>query len=124
LRSRVTAMLLVFLYQRRTEHYELAPEGQSINQDSSLLVLRRPWNAARREQEAGSSITTMRMLTQRCQLNCSWPNIQFLLFHNPPIHLTSPFPELKIAIKARRFRTLEDTTTNAANDLKATPQDP
>jgi hypothetical protein len=68
LRSQVKPMLLVFLYHRRIVHYEFAPEGQTINQDASLAVLRRPCDVARRKQEVGSSITTMRMLTQRCQL--------------------------------------------------------
>jgi hypothetical protein len=40
--------------------------------------------------EAGSSLTIMRLLTQHCQLDNSWQNIQFLPFHNPLIHLTSP----------------------------------
>jgi hypothetical protein len=47
-------------------------------------------------QEAGSSNTIMCLLTQWCQLDDSWQNIQFLTFHNPPIHLTSPLPIFSI----------------------------
>jgi hypothetical protein len=39
--------------------------------------------------EAGSSIT-MRLMTQRGQLDNSWQNIQFPPFHYLPDHLTSP----------------------------------
>jgi hypothetical protein len=66
-------------------HYEFAPEGHTINQDCYLVVLRCL-------QEAGSDITIMHLLTQRSQLDNSWQNIQFLPFHNPTIHLTSPLP--------------------------------
>jgi hypothetical protein len=40
--------------------------------------------------EAGSFIMIEHLLTQHCYLDNSWQNIQSLLFHNPPIHLTTP----------------------------------
>jgi hypothetical protein len=75
-------------------HYEFVPEGQTINQDFCLAVLGCLQDVVQRKQpemwEAGSSITIMRLLTQHCQLDNYWGNIQFLPFHNPLIHLTSP----------------------------------
>jgi hypothetical protein len=80
--------------------------------------------------EAGSSII-MHLLTQHCQLDNSWEGIQFLFFHFPPIHLTSPlmtffflFPKLRLTLKGRRFQTVEDIITNATKELKAIPQTP
>jgi hypothetical protein len=36
------------------------------------------------------------LLTQCCQLDNYWQNIQFLPFHNSPINLTSPLPTFSI----------------------------
>jgi hypothetical protein len=57
----------------------------------------------------------------------SWQNIKFLPFHNPPIHLTSPFwlfPILRTQNYTwrRRFQTVEDIITNATNNFKTIPQ--
>jgi hypothetical protein len=78
--------------------------------------------------EVGSFITIMHLLTQCCQLDNSWQNIQFLPFHNPSYspNLSSPdffkFPKLKITLKGSIFQTVKDIITNATNDLKAIPQ--
>jgi hypothetical protein len=48
-------------------------------------------------REAGSSIMIMRLLTQHCQLDNSWQNIQFLPFHNPP-PFTWPLPSRLFSI--------------------------
>jgi hypothetical protein len=75
------------------KYYEFTPEGLIINQDFCSTVLRCLQDAVQRQHpemwEAGSSITIMCLLMQHCQLDNFWQNIQFLPFHNPPIHLTS-----------------------------------
>jgi hypothetical protein len=105
----VKAMLLVFFNHQGIVHYEFTPEGQTANQDFYLAVLRRLRYEERDLKcglrEAGSSITIMRLLTQRCQLDNSWQNIQFLPFHNPPYSpdLSPPdfflLPKPKITLK-------------------------
>jgi hypothetical protein len=75
--------------------------------------------------EACSSITILHLLTQHCQLDSSWQNIQFVPFRTPPIHLISPllnflFPKLKITHEVI-FQTVEDVN-NVINDLKVIPQ--
>jgi hypothetical protein len=96
---------LFFFYHWGVWDYKYAPEGQTVDQDFYLAVLRRL-------REASSSMTTMRLLTRRHQLDNSWQNIQFLLFHNPTIHLPSASrlfssAKLKITIKWKRFRAVE-----------------
>jgi hypothetical protein len=77
-------------------HYEFAPEVQIVNQDFYQAVLRSLWMCYEESdlkcglRKAGSSIMTMRLFTQCCQLDNSWQNTQFLSLHNPPIHLISP----------------------------------
>jgi hypothetical protein len=77
--------------------------------------------------ESGSSIKRMRLLTEHCQLDNSWQNIQFIPSHNPPYSpdLSPPHfflsAKLKITVKGRRVQTVGDVT-NVTNDLKAIPQ--
>jgi hypothetical protein len=51
--------------------------------------------------ETGSSITIMHLLTQHCQLDNSWQNINFLPFHNPSLHLTSPLPTFSYSLNSK-----------------------
>jgi hypothetical protein len=52
-----------------------------------------------------------------------WQNIQFLPFHNPPIHLSSPllafflYPKLIITHKERQFHTVEYIITNVTKNI-------
>jgi hypothetical protein len=41
-------------------------------------------------REAGSSIMTICLFTQHCQLDNPWQNMQFLFFHSTPMNLTPP----------------------------------
>jgi hypothetical protein len=45
-RSQVKAMLLVVFDHQCIVHYEFAPEGQTVNQDLYLAILRRLHGAA------------------------------------------------------------------------------
>jgi hypothetical protein len=77
-------------------HYKFAPEGQTVNQDFYLVVLRYLYDAVRRKWPD--------MWTARCwlvhhmclltALSIRWQNIQFLPFLTnppPPFRLTSLF---------------------------------
>jgi hypothetical protein len=103
-----------------------------LNRDLYLEVLRRRGDEESDLKcgllEVGSSITIMRLLTQHCQLDNSWQNIQFLPFQKKKPYspdLSPPdiflFPKLKITLKGR-FQMVENMMTNVTNDLKAIPQ--
>jgi hypothetical protein len=85
-----------FFYHRGVVHHEFTPEGQRVNQDFYLVVLRHLWDAVQRKRPdmctTGSWLLhhNNALLTQHCQLDNSRHDIQFLPFYNPPIHLISP----------------------------------
>jgi hypothetical protein len=63
------------------------------------------------------------LLIQRCQIDNSWQNIQFLTFHSPIRHLTSTltdiflFPKLKTVLKERTFQAVDAIETKSTNGL-------
>jgi hypothetical protein len=96
----------LFFYHWGIVHYEFAPEVQTIR---ILICLFWDVYGMRYKEsnmkcgllEAGSFVTIMHLLTQHCQLENSWQNIQFLPFDNRPIHLTSPLPTFFYSLNSK-----------------------
>jgi hypothetical protein len=128
LHSLVKEMLLISFDHQGIVRYKFASECQTTNHNSSLAVLRCLRDAVCRKWPemwtAGSWLPHAHTVLS----DSSRQNIQFLPFHNPPIHLTSPVPTIfyslnwKLLLKEEDVKTVEDIVTNSTNDLKAIPQ--
>jgi hypothetical protein len=133
-RSRVKATLLVFLDHQDIVHYEFAPEGQTLNQDLYLEVLRRLRDAVGRKRPETWTARSWLLHHDSAPAHAALSIRQFLTKHSIPTipqppylpNLSPPdlflFFKLKIFVEGRRFWTVEDIITNATKDLKVKPQ--
>lgn len=133
-KSKIKVMLTVFFDIRGVVHSEFLPEGQTVNKEYYLGVMRRLRENVRRKRPD------------------LWRNNSWILHHdNAPAHKAiivneflnknstniieqppySPdmapcdfflFPKLKLPLRGTRFASIEDIKTNSQRELKAIPE--
>jgi transposase len=113
--------------------YEFTSEGQTINQDLYLAVLRHLREAARRKQPEMWTAGSWLLHHDNAPAHTALSIREFLAKHPIPAIPQPPyspdhsppdfflFPTLKIALKGRRFQRVKNII-NTTNDLKVIPQ--
>jgi hypothetical protein len=112
---RIKEMLFVFIDDTVVAHYEFCLEGQKINQDFCLVVLRSLQNAVRRMGPEMWTAASWLLHHDNAPAHRSLPIRQLLAKHSiptlpqPPIHLLSPLPSFfcslnsKLSLKGEDF---------------------
>ena len=135
MRSKIKVMLLAFFDSEGIVHHEYAPDGQTINKEFFVEVLRRLRESVRRKDrknggiETGSCTTTMRPHTLHilCSRFCAKHGTAQL--QQPPY---SPdlapcdfflFRRLKEVLKGHRFEATEDIKPNSTRTLLDIPKE-
>jgi len=128
-------MLLVFFDSEGIVHHEYAPDGQTVNKEFYVEVLRRLRESVRRKDRknggmaTGSCTTTLRPHTLHILCSSFWPNTAPLSCNSHHIHQIShrgdffPFPRLKKVLKGHRFEATEDIKRNLTKTLSDIPKE-
>ncbi|KAL7726506.1 hypothetical protein ACLKA6_001128 [Drosophila palustris] len=116
IKSKIKVMLTVFFDIRGVVHSQFLPEGQTVNKEYYLGVMRRLRENVRRKRPD-------------LWRNNSWIlHIMQNIIEQPPY---SPdmapcdfflFPKLKLPLRGTRFESIEDIKTNSQRELKAIPE--
>jgi len=127
-------MLLAFFDSEGIVHHEYAPDGQTINKEFYLDVLRRVRESFRRKDRknggmsTGSCTTTMRPHPLHILCSSFWPNTAPLSCSSRHTHqishrVTFLFPRLKKVLKGHRFEATEDIKRNSTKTLLDIPKE-
>jgi len=122
-------MLTIFFDSRGVVHHEYTPQGQSINKEYYLEVLRRLRDAVRRKRPDLWATGTWQLHHDNAPAH-SLQLIQiFLAKHNIPVVQQAPyspdmapcdfwlFPHLKMQLKGTRFESRNDIIRNTMTKL-------
>lgn len=132
-RSKVKVMLTVFFDYQGVVHSEFLPEGQTVNKEYYLSVLRRLREAIRRKRPElwkdnswilhDDNAPSHRALIVR---EYKTKNLINTIEQPPYSPDLAPcdfflFPKLKLPLRGRRFESIEDIKKNSLKELKAIP---
>jgi len=133
--SKVKVVLIVFFDMEGIVHFEYVPQGQTVNQQFYLHVLKRLRLAVSRKRtqklaaDPGRYITTMCQHTQHIPSRYFWQVMAFLSFINHPAPLTwlrvtfGCSPQLKTVLKGKRFEDIDTIKQNATSTPNTIPKD-
>jgi len=135
LRSKTKVMLLAFFDSESIVHHEYAPDGQTVNKEFYLEVLRRLRESVRRKRPEKWLDGNWILHHDNAPAHTSYLVQQFLVKHctaqlqRPPY---SPdlapcdfflFPRLKKVLKGYRFEATEDIKQNSTKTLLGIPKE-
>ena len=108
-RSKTKVMLLAFFDSEGIVHHEYAPDGQTINKEFYVEVLRRLRESVRRKRPenggmaTGSCTTTMRLHTLHILCSSFWPNTAPLSCSSRHTHQISRLVTFSYSQGLRKF---------------------
>ena len=129
-RSNVKVMLNCFFDSRGIVHHEYAPEGQTINKEYYLEVLRRLRDAVRRKRPDMWAAKNFQLHHDNAPAHTAHVIQAFLVKNNMPLVRQAPyspdlapcdfwlFPKLKLTLKGRRFQSREDIMKKSTEELQ------
>jgi len=114
-RSKVKVMLVVFFDMEGILHYEYVSQGQTVNQQFYLQVLKR-LRLVVSCKRPGRYITTVHQHTQHTPSRYFWQVMAFLSFRSSDM---APcdfwlFPQLKTVLKGKKFEDIDAIKTNTS----------
>ena len=130
-RSKVKVMLTVFFDSEGVVHFEYAPDGQTVNKEYYLEVLRRLRDAVRRKRPTKWSSGDWHLHHDNAPPHSAHLVQNFLAKHGIPQLRHPPyspdlspndfflFPRLKRHLKGRRFEDTEAIKVNATAQLRS-----
>ena len=128
-RSNVKAMLTVLFYSRGVVHHKYAPQGQNINKEYYLEVLRRFLDAVRHKRPGMWAAGTWQLQYDNAPARSSQLIQTFLAKHNIFVVRQAPyspdmapcdfwlFSHLKTQLKGTRFESRDDIIRNTTAKL-------
>ena len=134
-RSNMKVMLTCFFDSRGIIHYEYAPEGQAINKEHYLELLRRLRDAVRRKRPDMWEAKNFRLHHDNALAHSAHVIQAFLAKNRPPLVRQAPyspdfapcdfwlFPELKTTLKGRRFQSREEIMKKMTKELRSIPEE-
>ena len=132
-RSNVKVMLTCFFDSRGIVHHEYAPEGQTINKEYYLEILRRLRDAVRRKRPNMWAAKNFQLHHDNAPAHSAHVVQAFLAKNSMPLIRQAPyspdlapcdfwlFPKLKTTLKGRRFQSREDIMKKATEELQSIP---
>ena len=124
MRSNIKVMLTIFFDSRGVVHHEYAPQGQNINNEYYLEVLRRLHDAVQHKRPDLWAAGTWQLHRDNAPAHSSQLIQTFLAKHNIPVVRQAPyspdmapcdywlFPHLKMQLKGTRFESQDDIIQN------------
>lgn len=133
-RSKVKVMLVVFFDCRGVVHKEFVPDGQTVNKEYYLDVLRRLRENIRRKRQELWKENSWILHHDNAPSHKAIIVQEFLTKNSTQVIEQAPyspdmapcdfflFPRLKLLLRGRRFESIEDIQKNSLKELKALPQ--
>ena len=134
-RSNVKAMLTCFFDSRGIVHHEYAPEGQTINKEYYLQVLRRLREAVRRKRPDMWAAKNFQLHHDNSPAHPAYVIHAFLAKNSMSLVRQAPyspdlapcdfwlFPKLKTILKGRRFQSREDIIKKSTEEFGSIPEE-
>lgn len=132
-RSKVKVMLIVFFDFYGVVHSEWVPEGQTVNKDYYLTVLRRLRDAIRRKRPELWAEKNWIFHHDNAPSHSAYIVCDYLAKHETRVIAQPPyspdmapcdfflFPKLKYPLRGKRHETTDEIKKNAMKELKAIP---
>lgn len=132
-RSKIKVMLTVFFDIRGVVHYEFLPDGQTVNKEYYLAVMRRLREAIRKKRPDLWKENSWILHHDNAPAHTALVVSQFLAKNSTNIINQAPyspdmapcdfflFPRLKLPLRGTRFETIEAIKENSLRELKAIP---
>ena len=132
-RSNVKVMLTCVFDSRGIVHHEYAPEGQIINKEYYLEILRHLRDAVRRKRPNMWAAKNFQLHHDNAPAHSAHVVQAFLAKNSMPLIRQAPyspdlapcdfwlFPKLKTTLKGRRFQSREDIMKKATEELQSIP---
>ena len=132
-RSKIKTMLIVFFDYRGVVHHEFVPEGQTVNKEYYLAVLRRLREAIRRKRPDLWADNSWIFHHDNAPSHSSLIVTEFLAKHEIKVIAQPPyspdlapcdfflFPKLKYPLRGTRHESIEAIKRNSLKELKAIP---
>jgi transposase len=133
-RSKVKVLLTIFFDYRGILHHSYAPEGQTINKEYYLKVIRHLRDAVRRNRLDLWASRNWQLHHDNAPAHSSHLIQSFLVKHSIPVVRQAPyspdmapcdfwlFPKLKRPLKGSCFDSREDIMQNATKELRSLPE--
>ena len=130
-RSKIMLMLIVFFDYLRVVHHEFVPEGQTVNKEYYLAVLRRLREAIRRKRPDFWADISWVFHHDNAPSHSSLIVTEFLAKHETKFIAQPPylpdlapcdiflFPKLKYPLRGTRHESIEAIKRNSQKELKA-----
>jgi len=134
-RSKVKVMLIVFFVMEGIVHYEYVPQGQTVNQQFYLQVLKRLRLAFSRKRPQKRAAGVWALHHENAQAQTAHSIQVFLASHGIPVVQQLPyspdmvpcdfwlFPHLKTVLNGKRFEDIDAIKKNATSTLNIIPKD-
>ena len=126
-------MLTCFFDSRGIVHHEYAPEGQTINKEYYLEILRRLRDTVRRKRPNMWAAKNFQLHHDNAPAHSAHVVQAFLAKNSMPLIRQAPyspdlapcdfwlFPKLKTTLNGRRFQSREDIMKKATEELQSIP---
>lgn len=133
-KSKVKVLLTVFFDYEGVVHYEFLPEGQSVNKEYYLSVLRRLREAIRKKRPNLWQTNSWLLHHDNAPAHTSKLVREYLTKNSVSIVPQAPyspdmapadfflFAKLKLPLRGRRFESIPSIKENSLRELKAIPQ--
>lgn len=132
-RSKIKVMLTVFFDYHGVVHYEFLPEGQTVNKEYYLGVMRRLRESIRKKRPDLWKDNSWILHHDNAPSHTSLIVRDFLTKHGTTVIAQAPyspdlapcdfflFPKLKLPLRGKRFDSIESVKENSLRELKAIP---
>ena len=133
-RSKIKVMLTVFFDYRGVVHSEFLPEGETVNKEYYLGVMKRLRESIRRKRPDLWEHNSWMLHHDNAPSHTAIIVKEFLAKNSTKVLDQAPyspdmapsdfflFPKLKLPLRGKRFESIEAIKENSLNELKAIPQ--
>jgi len=133
--SKVKVMLIVFFDMEGIVHYEYVPQGQTVNQQFYLQVLKHLRLVVSRKRPQKRAAGAWALHHDNAPAHTAHSIQVFLASHGIPVIQQPPyspdmapcdfwlFPQLKTVLKGKRFENIDTIKKNATSMLNTIPKD-